>query len=95
MEANKHVLHIENLDTNQLRGILVEVVRTELANLNQNPISEPEDLLTREQICELLNISKVTLWKHEKAGKIQSYGIGARRLYKRQEVLDSLIPKVQ
>ena len=56
------------------------------------PENEP-DLITIKEACEMLNISRGTLYRYEKQGKINIYGIGARRLLKRSEVLDSLIVK--
>src|SRR5690554_1812624 len=56
------------------------------------PENEP-DLITIKEACEMLNISRGTLYRYEKQGKINIYGIGARRLLKRSEVLNSLILK--
>lgn len=56
-----------------------------------NTTSEAE-LITREEVCKLLNFNKTTLHKHTKSGRLKSYGIGARVLYKRSEVLASVTP---
>lgn len=56
------------------------------------PKDEP-DLITIKEACEMLNISRGTLYRYEKQGKINIYGIGARRLLKRSEVFNSLILK--
>lgn len=56
--------------------------------------TEPEnDLITIKEACEMLNISRTTLFHYEKQGKVKVYGIGARRLLKRSEILNSLILK--
>lgn len=57
------------------------------------PKTETEEkIMTRNEVCELLNITKSTLWKRTKTGKLQSYGQGRRVYYKRSEVLKSLTP---
>lgn len=54
------------------------------------PTSTEDDLLSRDEVCTILNISKTTLNNHTKAGKLQKYCIGNRVLYKKSEVLASV-----
>ena len=78
-----------------LNGITLEQLAESLASLLQKPVAEslPEkDLLTRDEVCKLLNFNKTSLWKHTKNGKLKSYGIGNRILYKRSEVLEAIKP---
>lgn len=49
-----------------------------------------EELLTREEACDFLKIDSSTLWSWTNAGKVKAYGIGARRYYKRSELMESL-----
>ena len=65
----------------------------------ENTLEEPrvlidqekdENLLTRKQAKELLNISFPTLSDWTKKKKIKSYGIGRRVYYKKNEILESL-----
>ena len=54
---------------------------------------EPEnDFISREDVCKLLRFHTVTLHKHTKTGRLKSYGIGNRVLYKRSEVLEAVEP---
>lgn len=55
--------------------------------------SNPDEYLTPTETADRLRISKVTLWRYEKAGKIQCYGIGGKRLYKRSDVENALTLK--
>lgn len=79
-----------------LSGITLEQLATALKPLLDHfTISVTEtsnELLSREEACELLKINKTSLWKHTKNGKLKSYGIGNRVLYKRSELLDSIKP---
>ncbi len=77
-----------------------EVLRVKLENIESilldikypsKPL-EDDPLLTSEEVCELLSITKSTLWKRTKDGKLQSYGQGRRIYYKKSEVLNSLKP---
>jgi hypothetical protein len=53
-------------------------------------IENSEELLSREETCKFLKIDSSTLWAWTNAGKLKAYGIGARRYYKRSELMESL-----
>jgi excisionase family DNA binding protein len=63
---------------------LVEFLKT--INTNQ-----PDELLTRQETCDLLKISLATLWAWKRKGKINSYSIGNRVYFKRNEIENALI----
>jgi excisionase family DNA binding protein len=76
---------LANLIKDGLKSEL-EILKKELLNENAN-----DELLTREQAAELLHINLSTLWSWTSKGKISAYGIsGARRYYKRSELMDAL-----
>lgn len=83
--------------TNQifLNGITLQELAESLIPLlqtNSTAISQPvNELMTREEVCKMLTINKTTLWKYTRNKKLQSYGFGNRVLYKRTEVLASII----
>lgn len=52
--------------------------------------STEDDLLSRDEVCTILKISKTTLNNYTRAGKLQKHCIGNRVLYKRSEVLASV-----
>jgi excisionase family DNA binding protein len=62
---------------------------------SQTPLqTQPQetDLISRDEVCKILHFNKTTLNKHTKSGRLQSYAIGNRVLYKRSEVLESVRP---
>jgi len=79
-----------------LNGITLEQLAEALAPLLQpKQVAQDEpsnDLLTRDEVCKLLSFNKTSLWKHTKSGRLKSYGIGNRVLYKKSEVLESVKP---
>ena len=56
---------------------------------------DPETLISHgrseKEVCDLLQIDPSTLWHWVKNGRIKKYGIGKRRYYKRNEIMESLI----
>ncbi|WP_188050716.1 AlpA family transcriptional regulator [Flavobacterium sp. GP15] len=56
--------------------------------LNQ---TENDDLLTREQVLELLQINASTLWHWQNKGRITVHKFANKCYYKRSEIMASLI----
>ena len=79
-----------------LNGITLEELAQAIAPLLQSEKVEESktlnELMTREEVCKLLSFNKTSLWKHTKSGKLKSYGIGNRVLYRRNEVLEAVKP---
>ncbi len=80
-----------------LNGITIEQLAEALKPLLQPQTTkdsqQPEnDLMTRKEVCTLLSINFSTLWKHTKAGKLHSFGIGNRVFYSRKQVLEAVKP---
>jgi len=49
-----------------------------------------EVYLTRKETVDFLKINPTTLWNWTNKGKVISYGIGNRRYYNKQELIDVL-----
>jgi hypothetical protein len=49
-------------------------------------------ILTREQACDFLQINSSTLWHWTNNGKVKAYGLAGKRYYKKNELLEALIP---
>jgi len=69
-----------------------------LLDIKHEPKREPQSPIVKDPLDDLIPKSEVrgkfasssTLWKWEKEGKIQSYGIGGKRYYKRSELMEAL-----
>ena len=55
-----------------------EMLKTLAADRAQ---AKPEKMLTRDEVCEILHISKPTLWTKTKKGKLDCVKAGRRVLY--------------
>lgn len=80
-----------------LNGITLEQLAEAVVKLQQQqqPVAPPQpenEFITRDEVCKLLNFNKTSLWKHTKSGKLKSYGIGNRVLYRKNEVLEAVKP---
>lgn len=79
-----------------LNGITLQQLAEALIPLLQpqkvEQLQPVNDLMTRDEVCKMLSFNKTSLWKHTKSGKLKSYGIGNRVLYKRSEVLEAVKP---
>ena len=78
------------LSKEELQDLIGKSLEEVIKNNSKN-IPPDQELLTREEACMLLKIDSSTLWRWTNKGKITAYGIGSRRFYKKEELLNSLI----
>ena len=90
METNAILL--QNLTVEQLQQLIGTSVRNGIQELQKELQSKDnsEELMTREETCKFLKIDSSTLWAWTNNGKVKAYGIGARRYYKKTEIMECL-----
>ena len=91
METNSILL--QNVSTDQLTELLTNVFKPLLEDFKKELTtqSENDDLMTRSQVLELLQINASTLWHYQNKGRITVYKFANKCFYKRSEVLAGLI----
>lgn len=82
------------------QGCTFSELANSIANILQNQTppqtqAQESDLINRDEVCKLLHFNKTTLHKHTRSGRLKSYSIGNRVLYKRSEVLEAVTPLKQ
>jgi hypothetical protein len=84
---------LQTLTVEQLQQLIGTSVKNGILELQKelNSKKDDEELLTREETCKFLKIDSSTLWAWTNKGKVLAHGIGARRYYKRSELLECLI----
>jgi excisionase family DNA binding protein len=87
----KTTIFLNGITINELAEALIPLLISPVKTAEPTQTVIPKvELLNREEVCKMLSINKTTLWKYTKVGKLKSYGIGNRVLYKRNEVLECL-----
>ncbi len=83
---------LQTLTVEQLQQLIGTSVKNGILELQKQlqDKDNSEELLTREETCKFLKIDSSTLWAWTNKGKVKAYGIGARRYYKRSELLECL-----
>jgi len=81
---------LEVLSKEELKRLIGESLKAFMV-LKPSACNPKEELLTRKETCEFLKVDPSTLWHWTNKGKVIAYGIGNRRYYKKQELLQSLI----
>lgn len=56
-----------------------------------NPQKEQEELLTQTEVAAFYRVSKPTIIKWQKEGKINAYAIDSERRYKKSELITNLV----
>ena len=92
MQTNAILL--ESLTVEQLQQLIGTSVKNGIQELQKELQTKDnsEELMTREETCQFLKIDSSTLWAWTNKGKVKCYGIGNRRYYKKNELLQCLIP---
>lgn len=88
----KNSILLHELSVEELQELIGTSVKKSVEELQKELQSKKftEELLTREETCKFLKIDSSTLWSWTNKGKVKAHGIGARRYYKRSELIKSL-----
>ena len=92
MQQNSILL--QNVSPEQFTELLTNVFKTQLEDFKKELVNQTakDDLLSREQVLELLQINSSTLWHYQNKGKIQVYKFANKCYYKRSELMNCLTP---
>lgn len=74
---------------NDLKDVIRGIVN-DCLDAHVNPPKEEDELLSIEEVANLLGVSKVTIHHRKRMGKIPFYRSGRRIYFKKSEVLASL-----
>jgi hypothetical protein len=85
---------LQNLSTEQLTELIGNVFDTKLKDFQKELTTKTEndDLMTREQVLELLQINASTLWHWQNKGRITVYKFANKCYYKRSELMATITP---
>ena len=83
---------LQTLTVEQLQQLIGTSVKNGILELQKELQSKDnsEELMTRDETCKFLKIDSSTLWAWTNNGKVKAYGIGARRYYKKTEIMECL-----
>ena len=83
---------LQTLTVEQLQQLIGTSVRNGILELQKEIQTKDnsEELMTREETCQFLKIDSSTFWAWTNNGKVKAYGIGARRYYKKTEIMECL-----
>ena len=90
---NTNSILLQNVSPEQFTELITNVFRKELEDFKKEFTTQTEndDLMTRSQVLELLQINASTLWHYQNKGRITVYKFANKCFYKRSEVLAGLI----
>ena len=82
---------IHHMTAEQLTKLFADL-QNQINELKQHyEPKQPTELLTRNEVAELLKCNLTTIWLWCKKGKLKPYGIGNRVYFKRSEIELALI----
>ncbi len=81
-----------SISSDELKELIQDSINVELGKIS-NQVKEPSDLIKAKEVCEFLQVSKVTLYNWMNQGKIAGYYLGSRLYFKKSELVESLSKK--
>ena len=90
--SNAQPVQFVQITANELAKLINDQISENLNKFKKEFLSKEADdeLLTRDQTAEFLQVDVSTLYLWAKKGKIKPYGIGKRRYFKRSQLIESL-----
>lgn len=92
MLSNNQVVQIQGVDYNTLLLNFKEIVKDEVKKFSQiktETAESPDRYIDTKEVCDLYDVSTVTVWEWEKKGLIKSYRIGNLKRFKLSEIMAS------
>ncbi len=80
-----------NLEIQDIEILIRNCIREELKEFKKD--KEVDELMKANEVCEYLRISKVTLYKWLREGKISGYYLATRLFFWRSEIIKALNKK--
>lgn len=83
---------LQNVSPEQFTELITNVFKTQLEDFKKelNTQTTNDDLMSREQVLELLQINASTLYLWQNKGKIPVYKFSNKCYYKRSEIMECL-----
>jgi hypothetical protein len=85
---------LQNVSTDQLTELITNVFKIQLEDFKKEftAKAENDDLMTRSEVLELLQINASTLWHWQNKGRISVYKFANKCYYKRSELMATITP---
>lgn len=80
-----------NFEIQDFETLIRNCIRDELKEFKKD--KEVDELMKASEVCKYLNISKVTLYKWLREGKISGYYLATRLFFWKSEIIKSLNKK--
>lgn len=78
----------------ELKEIIGQVVEEKLREFSSNlSYKKPpeKEFLTRQEVCQMLQVNSVTLWRYTREGRLKQHRVGRKVFFLTEEVRDALI----
>jgi len=85
---------LQNVSQTDLTQLFDDCLKKRLEDFKKelNNQEAKDDLMSREQVLDLLQINPSTLWHWQNKGKITVYKFANKCYYKRSELMSSITP---
>ncbi len=85
-----------SIPIDELKEIIGDVVDEKLREFSSNLSHKTppmKEFLTRQEVCQMLHIKSVTLWRYVREGHLKQHRVGRKVFFLAEEVREALINK--
>jgi len=82
-----------SISIEELKSIIGEIVEEKLKEVVPKivpTLTSQKEFLSSQEVCHMLQIKMVTLWRYSKDGKLKAHRIGRRIFYRSEEIREAL-----
>jgi len=83
-----------SLPIEELKEIIGQVVEEKLREFGSSlshKMPPEKELLTRQEVCQMLQINSVTLWRYAREGRLKQHRVGRKVFFLAEEVREALM----
>jgi excisionase family DNA binding protein len=78
----------------ELKEIIAEVVEEKLREFSSSlayKMPPEKEFLTRQEVCQMLQVNSVTLWRYAREGRLKQHRVGRKVFFLAEEIREALI----
>jgi excisionase family DNA binding protein len=85
------LLSIPIEELKEIIGHAVQEKLQEFSSTHLNKKPPEKEFLTRQEVCQMLQINSVTLWRYAREGRLKQHRVGRKVFFFAEEVREALL----
>ena len=78
----------------EIIGQVFEEKLREFSSILMQKAPPEKEFLTRQEVCQMLQVNSVTLWRYAREGRLKQHRVGRKVFFLAEEVREALIKSI-